>query len=997
MTTNQNTRRNVNCFISYAHADIKLKEDMIKRLEKHFKRSPKYRYSQWSDRAINVGDKWFEEIQKALKASDLGLLLISLDFLNSEFIAREELPYILHEEQIDGHLRNVIPVGLRNVDLSGSHDLAGLEAYQIFRHDQKFYEECRGIEKDRFVKNLFVQIERKLDESVIHTEFHSPSDGSPNWKSIPFPSSRLKGGCRYFKGRTRELKRIDRACAFGVVDADKRKRNVVFVTAWGGMGKTTLVREWLARMAKAGWKGADCMFDWSFYRQGSIDNVLTTSDDFFDTAMRWFGELAPERFIGRAKGERLAALVTSQKTIFVLDGLEPLQQSDGTLRDEALVAFIGSLVNYNPGICIITSRLSLPEFSQHEKHACESIIISNMGHKDGVALLKKLGVTTGSTSAFEAAVNEVNGHVLALTLLGRYLAVVCDGDITKRQRGIIMQTQDAEVRHVKQIMESYQELLKNKAEADILHVFGLFNGPITMATLNVVIEQPEIVGLTSNIYLLSDDQVKYAISNVRNLDLLYPRDDDQPDVIDCHPLVREYFASKLRSENPIAWKEGNLRLYDYYKTIPVDDFPTTLSDMMPLYRAVSHGCKAGLHQQVMDEVFWKRIRQGDKHISTQILGAYGADLEALSFFFDSAWTKPAAGLSDHWKGVVLIWAGELLRALGRVNDALEPMKFSLKAAVELDEFGDAAGRAEILSDLLLKLGRISEAEEYGRMSIDFADQNLDANSWQKELSCSTLANVLHQAGKIADADYYFSELSFIRQQRPNSERYTYSVDNYRLCDLLLTEGKLSEAEEKSLQSLATHKSTHWPLGVALDCISLSRVNINKSHGGPSGSAEQNRLSLLEEAQRYIDIAVQELLKAGTQHELPLGLLVRSAVYRERGEFLGAWHDLRKAQEIADWGEMLLYLVDIHVETARLLLAVEDARSKSNLISSVDAFIHEYMKQSKNTNGERFVSFRENITSHIDAANQIINLTGYRRRSRDIVEIEEIFKQRYDTL
>ena len=97
--------------------------------------------------------------------------------------------------------------------------------------------------------------------------------------------------------------------------------------------------------------------------------------------------------------------------------------------------------------------------------------------------------------------------------------------------------------------------------------------------------------------------------------------------------MREYFGGKLRIQQPAAWKECHVRLYNYYRTL-APELPNTFKEMEPLFLAVSCGCQAGLLRDALHEVYLPRIQRGETSFAAKVLGAREALLSVLAHFFD---------------------------------------------------------------------------------------------------------------------------------------------------------------------------------------------------------------------------------------------------------------------------------------------------------------------------------------------------------------------------
>lgn len=92
-------------FFSYSHPDAEYLNRMLIHM-RPVERSGAI--DLWSDTKITAGDRWREEIRKAVKRARVAVLLVSADFLASEFIATDELPPLLAAAEDEG--ARIIPV-----------------------------------------------------------------------------------------------------------------------------------------------------------------------------------------------------------------------------------------------------------------------------------------------------------------------------------------------------------------------------------------------------------------------------------------------------------------------------------------------------------------------------------------------------------------------------------------------------------------------------------------------------------------------------------------------------------------------------------------------------------------------------------------------------------------------------------------------------------------------------------------------------------------------
>jgi CheY-like chemotaxis protein len=99
-------------FYSYAHEDEVLRDELQGHLKILERRGV---IRSWHDRAIVAGSKWGDAIDHHLRTADLVLLLVSKDFIASDYIFGVELEVAMQRQRSGDAV--VVPILLRDVDL----------------------------------------------------------------------------------------------------------------------------------------------------------------------------------------------------------------------------------------------------------------------------------------------------------------------------------------------------------------------------------------------------------------------------------------------------------------------------------------------------------------------------------------------------------------------------------------------------------------------------------------------------------------------------------------------------------------------------------------------------------------------------------------------------------------------------------------------------------------------------------------------------------------
>lgn len=517
------------------------------------------------------------------------------------------------------------------------------------------------------------------------------------------------------------------------------------------MGKSAVLNRWLGDVARDRYRGAAYVFGWSFYSQEE-DQKEVSADAFINEAWKWF-EQNPNDLPAstRERGRRLAEIISQQRSLLILDGLEAIQHRSGSeqgaVKDQAVQVLLKSLGAQNEGLCLVATRQTVSELRAFAGRTVHEIRVDFLSEESGITLLRDLGVR-GSHDQLGEAVREYRGYPLALTLLGSYLMEVYEGNIEERDK---LLPEDDSARHV---MEAYERLLEGGPELELLRILGLFNRPAPSSAIRRLLAPPSIPGLTDKLGKLSEPQLRRVIASLKRHQLAISSTVSSPvdspavgngaaeEALDTHAKIRQHFSKFFQFDQRDGWREANRRLYDYYRQLPTKQLPDTFEEMAPLFHAVAHGCRAGEFQRTWDEVAWARIRREDDGYSVLCLNAWQSDLAAMRHFFLDEYDVPAGELGPVAQAWLLTETAFDLRGLGRLSESIRLLRQGVPAHEATGDTWAAADAAGNLSETTMLYGDLEGAREAAERSLRLGETAVLAAwaAWLEKLqSCDQSA------------------------------------------------------------------------------------------------------------------------------------------------------------------------------------------------------------------------------------------------------------------
>ncbi len=279
----------VKLFYSYAHEDETLRD----KLEKHLALLRRDKVIEpWHDREIGAGREWRDDIDKNLEAADIILLLVSSDFLASDYCFDVEIKCAMQRHHDKSAM--VIPVLLRPCDTHNAEfmKLQGLPkdfkpVTKWDNQDEAFTNIAKGI---RAVAESIRDQGIQAVAEAIHSKGISivaENTNKPIIFNIPIPRN------PFFTGRSDVLENLHKALHEQHEIAIKPSEKATALSGLGGVGKTQTVAEYVHRY------------------KNEYSAVLWVSAESVELLHTSFGQLAP--LLG-SKAEKLDEQIFAVKS-----------------------------------------------------------------------------------------------------------------------------------------------------------------------------------------------------------------------------------------------------------------------------------------------------------------------------------------------------------------------------------------------------------------------------------------------------------------------------------------------------------------------------------------------------------------------------------------------------------------------------------------------------------------------------------------------------------
>ncbi|PZO41728.1 MAG: serine protease [Pseudanabaena frigida] len=567
-------------------------------------------------------------------------------------------------------------------------------------------------------------------------------------------------------------------------------RRIVELIGFGGEGKSSVARRWVANVLSSNRKPL-AAFWWGFYENGGIDEFFEALAEFL------VGDVIDiSEYKSASEKIRLinSVLRKGGRYLFVLDGLEVLQHESGDdyglLKSPDLREWLRTLAKgENEAFCVVTSRA--PLFDLIDLTTFVHRDVERLTDGEGCELLQKLGVR-GEVAALRQVVRDWDGYALVLSLLGTYLVERYAGDVAKIEEIEAPLVQEARYDRVRRVLRRYDEHL-SEAEREVMECFSAFRLPVKEAAL-------ADLGGSSGI-----------LNQLVNYRML--RYDNRLQHYTTHPLIRAHYLERLK-EKPIEVVQAlHNRIKSWYLDIAgeMPEVPT-LEQLAPLIEAVHHACQAGEYDEAND-IRRERIYQGNQRVLPNKLGAWETNLAIMQEFFPQGDTSQNPQVSQpRTKGFVLNEIALCLMCLGRLHETPPFYERGTKIDLAQSDWRNASVGYRNLADLYANLGDLAASAKSAREAIALSDRAEDKNYKRNSLAYLAYAEFLQ--GDRTTAGEAFRQAEILECKIYPSSQYLNSIGGIFHAEYLLRYGEVDYGRRVTEVNLKVCEENHFVKSVS---------------------------------------------------------------------------------------------------------------------------------------------------------------------------------------
>ncbi len=813
----------IEIFISYSHKDRALRDE----LEIHLSTLKRQDIiSSWYDGDISPGAEWEPQIMERLTSAQIILLLISADFIHSDFCYSIEI-----KQAIDRHNAGearVIPILLRPTDWQGAPfallkmlptDAKAVTSWPT--HDDAFTDIVRGI---RASIHDLTNSGKTANLSLASGTTSSGKTRVSTW-NVPYPRNPL------FTGREHILERL---ATMLITSETAALAQPLAISGLGGIGKTQTAIEYAYRFREQYrqvlWARADT-------RENLIQDYvalarllqlpeqdLQDQPQIVEAVKRWLGE--------------------QRQWLLILDNADDL----AILRD--------FLPETHTGHVLLTTRAKAMgrfarriELDHMEQTEGTLFLLRRVGILEAEELLDKVSSRDQATAL--AIVQEMDGLPLALDQAGAYIEETgCGlaGYLTRyqqRRTALLKERGGYTSDHPEPVATTWSLSFEkveqaNPAAADLLR-FCAFLAPDAIPE-EIVIEGA--ADLTLELQSLATDQflLDAAIKELFRYSLIQ-RDAEQK-LLSLHRLVQAVLKDAMDEEVQRTWAERAVRAVN--RTFPADEF----ASWDRRRRLLTHA------QSCAD-----LITQWDIEfpVASRLLGEAGSDLQDHGLYAQAEpLLQRALSIDEKRLGpdhpdvaIRLNNLAGLYSDQGRHSEAelLSQRALAIsKQALGLDH-PSTANALQHLAGLYWGQGKYAEAEALFQRALEINEHALGPDHPDIATILTNIAHLYRKQGQYAEAEPLLQRALAISEKAlgPDHPGTAAALDG--LADLYQAQGKYAEAETLFQRSLAIMGQTLGPNHpkIAWTLDGLAKLYHDQGKYAQAESLFQRSLAIMEQA------------------------------------------------------------------------------------------------------------------------------------------------------